>query len=309
MQEVDEFVASMTSPGTAVPSHGWNSSLRISRNALVRKVIETVEDADQQVYIRGAAGTGKTVLLEQIAVQLKKEGKRAIFFRHPKEFADCWAQIQELTYVLVDEAHNAAKDAVWMYLKSGQKKIFYTIAAGIPGGEHGSAIFSQHIEVGEMLLTIEDLLSPSVVEFYTNRFRESWKENIEESKCDLIVRKVLQFCHKYTSGHSFPCLKMVEFFVTVDCEHCLNAEDIDIALTQSILSTDFEPVYRTIYNRCYNQMNGTVLEKLASVWWDDQTVSSAVLNELGDLGLWLKEENHIISLFVQLVILKKIGSA
>lgn len=79
MEEVDEFVESMTARGIQVPRYGMNNFLRIPRESLVRKAIDIVENRDKHIYISGAAGVGKTMLLQLIAIQLKKEGKRSIF--------------------------------------------------------------------------------------------------------------------------------------------------------------------------------------------------------------------------------------
>ncbi len=54
--EVNEFVESMMAEGVEVPRHGLNSSLRICRDSTFGG------EQIKHVYLRGAAGTGKTVL-------------------------------------------------------------------------------------------------------------------------------------------------------------------------------------------------------------------------------------------------------
>ena len=228
MLDVKEFVESMVAEGVAVPRHGLNSTLRIPREALVQKVVQLAEEIEQNVYIRGAAGTGKTVLLELIALHLQSVGKRAVFIQHISELQNCWGDIHEILrdkkplYVLVDEAHMIpANDPVLMYLKKPRSPII-TIAAGIPDESRSSAMFSHHIEVKEMFLTVEELISPVVVNFYADRLSESLRTkrivvDAAGEQCVAIVNKLLPFAHKYTNGHSFPCLKMAEFFVTAEC--------------------------------------------------------------------------------------------
>lgn len=76
----------MNCAGVAVPPYGLNSTLRIDRAELVAKIIHIAEGPDQQVYIRGAAGTGKTVLLELVALQLARERKTAVIVSHAGDF-------------------------------------------------------------------------------------------------------------------------------------------------------------------------------------------------------------------------------
>lgn len=324
MLDVKEFVESMTAEGVAVPRHGLNSTLRIPREALVQKVVQLAEEIEQNVYIRGAAGTGKTVLLELIALHLQSVGKRAVFIQHISELQDCWGDIHEILrdkkplYVLVDEAHMIpANDPVWMYLKKPRSP-FITIAAGIPDDSRSSAMFSRHIEVKEMFLTVEELISPEVVKFYADRLSESLRikgivVDAAGVECAATVNKLLSFAHMFTNGHSFPCLKMAEFFVTAECERCrdthISGGDMEVSLTQSLSSPAFDAVYDTIYHRCYHMIAGNTFERLISAWWSDAGMSEAVLDELTRLGLWLREDNCLISLLLQQVVLKKRGDA
>lgn len=324
MLEVEEFVQSMIAEGIKVPINGLNSSLCVPRDALVQKVIQVAEGEYKQVYIRGAAGTGKTVLLELIALHLQSTGKRAVFCQHASELKECWDDIHEILrdkkplYVLVDEAHMIpANDPVWMYLKKPCSPII-TIAAGIPDDARASAMFFCHIEAKEMFLTTAELTSPVVVKFYADRLSESLRTkdimvDSEGSECVAIVDKLLSFAHLFTSGHSFPCLKMAEFFVTVECERCLNTHisggDMDVSLTQSLSSRSFDAVYHTIYQRCYHMIAGSTFERLIAAWWSQAGMSDAVLDELTRLGLWLRQENCLTSLMLQQVVLKKRGDA
>jgi predicted AAA+ superfamily ATPase len=131
-----------------VPKHGLNSALRIPRDALVQKAIQLAEENDQNVFIRGAAGTGKTVLLELITQRLQKDGKRAMFIQHASDFANFLGDINILLldekplYLLIDEAHMSLDNTVSMYLKKPHSA-FFTIAAGIPSDARTSAMFFQ----------------------------------------------------------------------------------------------------------------------------------------------------------------------
>jgi hypothetical protein len=255
MLGVNEFVQSMMAEGVEVPRHGLNSSLRIPRDALVQKVIHLAEGAEGHVYIRGAAGTGKTVLLQLIALHLQSVGKRAVFVQHITELQDCWGDIDEilrdkkLLYVLLDEAHMVpASDPVWMYLKKPRSP-FITIAAGIPGDSRSSSMFSCHIEVKEMFLAADELISLEVVQFYTEWLSESLRTkgivvDIAGAQCVATVNKLLSFAHMFTNGHSYPCLKMAELFVTAECERCrdthISGDDMEVSLTQSLSSPAFD---------------------------------------------------------------------
>jgi hypothetical protein len=324
MLTVNEFVDSMLAQGVEVPRHGLNSSLRICREALVQKVIQLAEGSEQHVYIRGTAGTGKTVLLELIALHLQSVGKRAVFIQHISDLKESWDDINEILrdkkplYVLIDEAHKMpANDSVWMYLKKPRSP-FITIAAGIPDDSRSSAMFSCHIEVKEMFLTAEEVISPEVVKFYADRLSEALRTkgivvDAAGAECVATVKKLLLFAQMFTNGHSFPCLKMAEFFVTAECERCRDAHisggDMEVSLTQSLSSPAFDAVYDTIYNRCFYMIAGNTFEQLISAWWSDVRMSDALLDELTRLGLWLREENCLISLLLQQVVLKKRGYA
>lgn len=270
----------MSATGVEVPKHGLNPTLRIPRDALVQKVIDIAEGSDKHVYIRGAAGTGKTVLLELIAVHLQSVGKRAVYIRNALKLEECMEDIREILrdrkplYVLVDEAHMVpANNDVWGYLKEPQST-FITIAAGIPDDSRASSMFSNHIEVKEMFLTSAELTAVDVVAFFTNRLSESLEANeiqVEQSECEATVKKVLAFAHMFTNGHSFPCLKLAEFFLTVECRRCCDAhvasDGMEVSLTQALCLPAFEAVYMKIYNRCYHEISRVTFGRLISAWW------------------------------------------
>lgn len=325
MQEIQEFVSSMSATGLEVPRHGLNPTLRIPRDALVKKTIKLAEESLHHVYIRGAPGTGKTVLLELIAVQLEKEGKRAVFIQHASSLQECMDEIEDILkdgkplYVLIDEAHMVpANDPVWMYLKKPSSP-FITIAAGIPGDSRASAMFFSHIQVKEMFLTATELELPVVVNFFTKRLSESLvskRLRDNQAECRAMVEKVLAFAHMYTNGHSFPCLKIAEFCVTAGCMKCWeiqmengDMDDMKIALTKLLSTSAFDEVYDMIYQRCYHVISGSTFERLISAWWSDSIKCEAVLDDLTRIGLWLREENCLISLLLQQVVLKKRGDA
>jgi hypothetical protein len=264
------------------------------------------------------------VLLELIALHLQSVGKRAVFIQHISLLRDCWGDIHEILrdekplYVLVDEAHKIpANDPVWMYLKKPHSP-FITIAAGIPDDSRFLAMFSRHIEVMEMFLTVEELTSPEVVKFYADRLSESLRTkgivvDTAGEECMVTANKVLSFAHNFTNGHSFPCLKMAEFFVTAECARCrdtyISGGDMEVSLTQSLSSPAFYAVYDTIYHRCYYRIAGNTFERLISPWWSDAGMSEAVMDELTRLGLWWRGENCLINLFLQQVVLKKRSDA
>ena len=314
MEEVDEFVESMTARGIQVPRYGMNNFLRILRESLVRKAIDIVENRDKHIYMSGAAGVGKTMLLLLIAIQLKKEGKRSIIIAHSGNFSKCWDDIEEILkdkeplYVLVDEAHHTMDNPVWMYLKQ-PKKPFFTIAAGITEEPKVSSIFQNHITVQDMLLTVEDLLASSVLEFFTDRLCESLRSQdiiTEKTTCTEIVRKVLLFTHQFTNGHTFPCLKLAEFYVTAQCKRCLYAVDIEMALTQALAPSAFEEVYEIIFNRCFYRLESiNTVEQLTAAWWAHSTYYINIPTLLQCWGMWLPQHNCMISLLLQQVLLKR----
>ena len=320
MLEVEKFVEIMAATGVEVPRHGLNSVLCIPRDALVQKVIRIAELKEQNVYIHGPSGTGKTVLLELIAKHLKSSGKRAVYIDHANNLRACSDDIREILrdeqplYVLVDEAHmNPVGETVWMYLKRPSAP-FITIAAGIPGDPHISGMFAYHIEVKEMFLTVAEITSQEVVKFYADRLSESLRiKNIgvdsASAECVAIVNKLLSFSHMFTNGHSFPCLKLAEFFATVECERLRHTYilggDLDMTLIQSLSSRAFDIVYDLIYKRCYYGIPSITFERLISTWWSNTVESHAVMQDLTRIGLWLEDENCLTSLMLQQVIMKK----
>lgn len=222
MLDVTSFVATMTSKGASVPFYGLNSSLCMDRTELMAKIIKIAEGPDEHVHILGAAGTGKTVLLKLIAQQLARDGKRAVVICHAGVFDICWSEVMELAeegplYVLVDGVHQTPKNSIWSYLRTGSKRPFITIGAGIPDEARACALFLHHIEVSEMLLACEKLLNENVVQFYASLLKKSCEKiarEVSDEVCTNAVKQVLMFTHEFTSGHSFPCLKMAEYFVT-----------------------------------------------------------------------------------------------
>lgn len=220
--DVAGYVAAMTSPATLVPNFGLNGSLRIDRNQLAAKTIELAE-ADRQVYIRGAAGTGKSVLLELIAQKLAHDRKKAVIIPHAEAFEYFWEDIMELTkkdtlYVLIDHVHKTVDKSIWTYLRMGAAPAFITIAAGIPGDANARSLFLHYIDVKDMRLDFTKLHTESVMDYYSKLLMTSCEkenETLTKDKCADVVTRVIEFTHEITAGHCFPCLKMLEYFETV----------------------------------------------------------------------------------------------
>ena len=121
----------------------------------------------------------------------------------------------------------------------------------------------------------------------------------------------VKIAHIFTNEHSFPCLKMADFFVTAECERwmsrCSHLRWRHGGVSDSV--TVFTCIRRGVSYRCYHTIAGKTFERPISAWWSDVGMSEAVLDELMRLGLWLREENCLISLLLQQVVLKKRGDA
>ena len=122
------------------------------------------------------------------------------------------------------------------------------------------------------------------------------------------VKKVLSFAHIFTNGHSFPCLKMADFFVTAECER-LMSRCSHLRWRHGGVSDSVTVFTCIVSYRCYHTIAGKTFERPISAWWSDVGMPEAVLDELTRLGLWLREENCLISLLLQQVVLKKRGDA
>lgn len=173
--------------------------------------------------------------------------------------------------------------------------------AGIPD-QRASALFLHHIEADQLLLQLEEVLCPRVIQYFTRllkTFCDNTDRAVTEGECAAAVAKVLKFAHEFTSGHSFPCLKMVEFFVTETPEQCL-VNDVCMALQRFIASPHFTPVCDEIYNRCYAGIEGETLSSLTGAWWvPGLAATGGAWMDLIRLGLWLPAENRFVSLQLQ----------
>lgn len=100
---------------------------------------------------------------------------------------------------------------------------------------------------------------------------------------------------------------MVEFFVTHASAICMSPAVRD-SLQETIAPTAFTEVFETIYKRCYAGINFATSDKLTAAWWSDLGGGGAVWTELARLGLWLPNENCLISLLLQYTIVHKFGA-
>jgi hypothetical protein len=229
----------------SLPARGIQPYPLLDRCVLVERTIQLAELYEQHVYIRSAEGTGKSTLLVLIAQELERRGKLVMIVPHISYLEDCWEDIMTMSgkgplYVLIDEAHHIPNHRVWIYLKNVPGPQFITIAAGIPDTDT-SSLFLHNIDNCEMMLTVGELHAPQVVEFYAHRLKQACESHrlplqLSVDCYEHAARSALQFTYMATFGHTFSCLKVMDYFVSDACEHCL-ASDVAASLQRALATS------------------------------------------------------------------------
>jgi hypothetical protein len=305
-----ECDAMLACGGAHVPDHGTTASLKLPRAALVARVISLVEAANREVYIRGAAGAGKSVLLALVGQELARQNKRFVLVPDARDLRGKWYEIVDMAklspiYLLVDEVHTATNSSVWKYLKKPlhMRPLVHTIAAGIPDESQASAMFREHTEVEEILLGLDELETWDVVNFFAARLKQALQQQQQQQQRqrpeqnappgdDILeahreaALRALRFAHSYTQGHAYPCLKMAEFLLTEASVQCMST-GVPAALLAVTASAAFATsVFKAIYNRCYSKVSSETAAQLL-VALEKPVDADKVYVELTRLGLWL----------------------
>jgi hypothetical protein len=295
----------------SLPGRGVQPYPLLDRCVLVARTIQLAELYEQHVYIRSAGGTGKSKLLVLIAQELERRGKLVMIVPHISYLEDCWEDIMTTSgkgplYVLIDEAHHVPNHRVWIYLKHVPGPQFITIAAGIPDTDT-SSLFMHHIENCEMMLTVGELHAPQVVEFYAHRLKQACERSeapLQRSAAcyEHAARSALQFTHMITSGHTFPCVKVMDYLVTEACEFCL-ASDVSTSLQRALATKHFaDSALTTIDGRCFRGITADMIAHMTMVL-QDRTASDLVFGDLDRLGLLRLRGGCHLSLLLQQALL------
>ena len=279
----------------------------------MKEIIGKVQCADKHLFVRGARGFGKTLLLEQLGRELEKSGRTVLIALNTEDL-DAWHKSgmpNKPEFLLVDEvqarfdspavAHFAGKSILPELLDT------YTIFAGIPSMEGSSSILRHRLGVTDLLVTEEELLQENAIKFFLSKLKKDTaalesKEAEPVGQREGAVNLALRFALHYTSGHIYPCLKLSEFFV----EHLSATEMSEQAILELLASDAFygtgasdspTAVFQDIVERCFTQLKADP-EKIVKRCYRGLREHTT----LNDMGLWV--ENWLLSPLLHLVLLK-----
>jgi hypothetical protein len=283
--------------------------LHIPRPALVEEIIRDVDkNDDKHLFVRGAAGFGKTILLRDIAQSLVSRGKTVLIAQNPHEL-QAWYQENknqldavEPDYLLVDEiqwsftstavGHFAAKFAVPSLLKAR------TIFAGIPSKESDSYMLRNRFRAAGLLLGEDEILQEGVVDYFQRLIKQGSTDAAKETKegeNKQAAMRALRFARQYSAGHMYPCLRLAEFFV----KRFTASELTEGNMVKSMASAEFLAPggpQRDITKRCFFQLDYKSAALLETCMQGEHSEA------LPALGLWVG--GWLLSPLVHMALLK-----
>lgn len=304
----------MLSNDADIPDHG-TGFLRLQRASLVQQIIDTANGKKQQILLRGAAGTGKTSLLADVARALQTQGKRVIIAADPSMLPimdellkQAWQGRQEEKpvmlrseplHLIIDEAQQSySKNVLQQLLKMPPaNRNIVIIAAGIPGKEGASAAFTNRIESDKVLLTEDEVCQEDVVQFFLDKLVVALGHAGSTDVVRTATTEVLKFAHYYTAGHTYACLKIAEYCVTHQATACMGQRPRE-ELGRSLGSAQFlETTGRAIFQRCFPSFcDYSAVEGLQNKYMSGST---QLVVQLQEHGLWDKEFNRLLSPLLQ----------
>jgi hypothetical protein len=266
-----------------IPSNGIGA-LRIMRPQLVDEIIASASDPEvKHVFLRGARGFGKTVLLEQIARKLQVDGFRVFVAQWPVALESWFVNRKSLPpdqqpqFFVVDEVQQGfvggiSNSAVAFLAGKDyppEKLPYVTIFAGIPDKESESSMLENRWDIERLLLTEGDLLTADVLDFFWRKLQavqgasDAVAQAVDCSEVAAqvahgsgpnyeLVSKIIRFVLAFTNGHCYACLKMIEYLVEHIAMSDLQGEDYETTLRAAITSAVFEPTIRRIESRCFD---------------------------------------------------------
>jgi hypothetical protein len=280
MMSVEQFSKVMKAgpAGLSIPENGIGA-LRILRPQLVDEIIASALDpAVKHVFLRGARGFGKTVLLEEIAEKLQDSGFRVLIAQRPAALESWFANRESLRpkeqphILIVDEVQDAFERGQGVsavaYLAGKDCHTdnleYVTIFAGIPGKQSRSIVLKNRLDIEKLLLTEGDLMTHDAMDFFCRRLQavQGTSDRIGQAEDDQVatgsrnsnefISKIIRFVVAFTNGHCFACLKMIEYLVEHIAVTDLHGDGYETTLRAAITSADFEPVFRSIEMRCFD---------------------------------------------------------
>lgn len=263
----DQFTNRLHGSGTTIPDNGIYE-LQISRPALVQKIISAAGNPRyKHVFLRVARGSGKTILLEEIARHLKEQGKTVFIAGCPKDL-DEWYEAGDdekimPDYFLVDEVQMDFSNRAVRQLAGKTTSVSnlktVTIFAGLPENDVNSYILANRFDAQKLLLTEADLLQDHVCQYFENHlnFKAAHGKGVKSEDGALpsvrtAVTRVLRFSLHQTSGLAYACLKVAEFLVEYLTAEELLGPAAEDAMLQLLTSTRFRKTYDGIALRCFD---------------------------------------------------------
>lgn len=308
----EEFSAALSlgQSTTEIPDDG-TGALRIVRSRLVDEIIATARNcAKKHLWLTGSRGFGKTTLLEQVAAKLRDEGYRVLVASRPDALRRWYASRNDVPeeeqpqYLIVDEVQEGFGSQAVGYLcgkdQPGLLK-YITIFAGIPGKDSESSLLSNRWNIDKLLLTADDVLGSEVVQFFGQKMGSVTGRDLEQADCGDAVRKIIQFSRDFTSGHCYPCLKMIEYLVTHIVPTDLQSTDFTTKLLAAVTSREFEDTYQSIHSRCFGNLTNEV-HSISNACSRGADVSM----ELIEKGLW--SNGWLLSPLLHKVVLRMLHS-
>lgn len=314
-----QFSHSMTTGASVIPSEGFGL-LRISREALVKKIVLAAETSDNSyVFLQGPRGCGKTQLLEQIGQYLQASGRAVLiatsprdldryFDRYPnsKDWPECF---------LVDEVQLdfGSKGVRFLAGKFPNRPKLLTVFAGtLEDPRIGSEVLCSCLEVEDLLFSADELLTGDVLDYFARRVKDYPHRDaaVPEGAVDptqndtaqylRAAEVALTFAHTFTSGHCFPCLALADYLVRVLPSQLLTSTGVNALLVRELASDTFLAAggsYRTIVARCFESLRCSAERMLLELQSGAQGD-----RDLYTLGLWLFREGRPLSPMVHMAL-------
>ena len=240
-------------------AHSTLGTVELPRAALVRAITDSLTAQQRRndrgpynVYLYGMKGSGKTVLLANLAKLLQSEDYTVYFLETAqslRSFSDLRTFLPEdesvKVAILIDEVNSNLTEG-WHYLLKSSRRNLVTIAAGVVQyvASDTTAAFQSRIHVNLILSNEEGKLDKSQLQ----ELIDYWKSVVKVD--NVAIEDICEYLCSYCGGHFFSTASFSEYaFNDGDCQdHNKTLADFRSHFNREAFRKS--DAFSTVKNRC-----------------------------------------------------------
>eukprot|EP00597_Dinobryon_sp_UTEXLB2267_P016310 CAMPEP_0201092108 /NCGR_PEP_ID=MMETSP0812-20130820/664_1 /ASSEMBLY_ACC=CAM_ASM_000668 /TAXON_ID=98059 /ORGANISM="Dinobryon sp., Strain UTEXLB2267" /LENGTH=598 /DNA_ID=CAMNT_0047343485 /DNA_START=111 /DNA_END=1904 /DNA_ORIENTATION=+ len=308
---------------------------RFLRNGVVDSLVNTItKKAGLGVrypshYYRSLPGSGKTQLAKLVAVKLQEKLTNSEVFLvlnsssldklDPQKVDESIHRLYglgKIAVIIVDEAHNNPKSALWTNLLKPVDKNLIVIGFGVASLKGVSDAFTEKHEAHEICYSAGvNTDMQEVVDYWVSEMSKIDRGTINRGTIAEICNSVCE----YTNGQAFAFLSIVELLLT---EHACSVEVKDLKGDELVkecmhymASDSFysKIVLKNVLSRCFRDKVTELYQDFQNMLVPKAVGGLSVVTtmepsrvKLTDLGFWSAERNSFFSPLLLHEVLKKV---